>query len=261
MFKLKDFMSVLENYAPLELSEKMIAAGDYDNSGVIIESSDEVKKTLFTLDLSKDAVAKAKELDCDTVVTHHPAIYTPVKSLRVSDATAPLLLAAGYRMNVVSMHLNLDIADSGIDYCLSEGLEGKNPVILDFIDRTHGYGREAVVCETDAEDFISRAKKAFGTDKILFFGNSRVKKIASFCGGGATQALNAVENGITDADTIITSDMPHHVLKELVERGKNVMLLTHYASEQYGFNKFYAFVKEKTDGAIQNFYFIDKRFM
>ena len=70
-----------------------------------------------------------------------------------------------------------------------------------------------------------------------------------------------VVKGLTDADTIISSDMPHHVLKELIENGKNVVIIPHYVSEQYGFNKFYQYVSQKLTDDIETFYFIDDRFM
>ena len=40
MCNLKDFMAVLEQVAPLELSKKMIELGDYDNSGIIVKNND-----------------------------------------------------------------------------------------------------------------------------------------------------------------------------------------------------------------------------
>jgi putative NIF3 family GTP cyclohydrolase 1 type 2 len=77
---------------------------------------------------------------------------------------------------------------------------------------------------------------------------------------GSSHALSAVVQGKTNADTIITSDMPHHVIKELIEKNKNIILIPHYVAEDYGFNKFYAYVKEQLNGKIQAYYFDDKRF-
>ena len=82
MFKLNQLMEVIEEYAPLSLSRKMIEKGSYDNSGIIVKSGDNCQKILFSLDLSSESVKKAVELKCDTIVTHHPAIYTPVTSSR-----------------------------------------------------------------------------------------------------------------------------------------------------------------------------------
>ena len=102
----------------------------------------------------------------------------------------------------------------------------------------------------------------FGTQKTLVYGNPKNKAgiVASFCGGGSEYALSYVRQGGA-ADTVVTSDMPHHVLKELTERGKQVIILTHYASENYGFKKFYENVKKEVGKDTETFFFEDKRFL
>lgn len=260
MYKLKDFLSLLEQYAPLEISRKAIESGDYDNSGIIVNSHDQVNSVLFTLDLSVEAVKAAIKLNADTVVTHHPAIYNPIKSLDKDGDTAALLLAVENHLNVVSMHLNLDMASLGIDHYLAKGLGGENTKILQPLSGLeNGYGREFSV-NCDAEKIKQRAEEVFGSKKIILYGLGAVEKAASFCGGGSGHALDAVEKGETDADLIITSDVPHHVLKELIERGKKVMIIPHYVSEQYGFNKFYEWTLDNLKG-LKAYYFEDKRFM
>ncbi len=262
MLKLKDFMSVIDEIAPLSISYKMIEKGDYDNSGLIVECKEEINKILFSLDLSNETLKKAVELGCDTIVTHHPAIYNPVKRLSINDDTAPIVNAIKNGINVISMHLNLDMANDGVDQSLSSGLGAIDARIIEPLCQTeYGYGREGFVLECSAEEFLARAKKTFKSDRIIFYGSGTVKKVASFCGGGDDYALNAVNSGATDADTIVTSDMPHHVLKELIERGKKVMIMPHYVSEQYGFEKFYIAVSKKIGDAANAFYFIDNRFM
>ena len=52
--------------------------------------------------------------------------------------------------------------------------------------------------------------------------------------------------------------MPHHVIKELVEMGKAIMVIPHYSAENYGFNKFYERVKNQI--SVPAYYFDDKRF-
>ncbi len=264
MYSLNRFISVLEGFAPLELSVKQIEKGAYDNSGVIVKLHDEIKSVLFSLDLSEAAVEFAKKINADTVVTHHPAIYYPIKRLSVDDrTTSPLIKAIENGVNVVSMHLNLDVANGGIDYELCRGLGGVNEKILFYVDDTFGYGREFRLTNgNDLKSFKERIIKEFGTDKIWVYGekDGDIGKVASFCGAGASYALDAVKNKLTDAHTLITSDMPHHVIKELVEYGKTVILIPHYTAEGYGFKKFYENVKNTTDGELSVSYFDDKRF-
>lgn len=260
MFSLKELMGVLNGYAPLELSHKAIEKGSYDNSGVIVESHNEIKKIVFSLDLSSACVEYAMNNDADTIVTHHPAIYNPIKTLSIAGDTASLLNAMKHGMNVISMHLNLDMATSGIDHYLAEGLGAMQTKILDLTSNTEGYGREFEV-DTNAKALLQHAKDVFMSEKIIIYGDGKINKISSFCGGGSDHALKAVCGGETDADTIISSDIPHHVLKELVERGKKVMIIPHYVSEQYGFEKFYTFTKGALEKKADVYYFLDKRFM
>lgn len=259
MYSLKEFFEILNDYAPLCISHKMIENGDYDNSGILVKCTNNVKKVLFSLDLSKESVNKAIEYGCDTIVTHHPAIYTPIKSLSIDDETAPITIAVMNKINVISMHLNLDMAKEGIAFNLARAIGGEKHKVLDYIDGEHGYGREFCLSLTLSE-LVEKIKTELGTDKVIVYGNDKVEKVATFCGGGATHALDSVLKQKTIADTIVTSDMPHHVLKELIELGKNVVIIPHYASEDYGFNKFYLKLVECVNNKIETYYFEDKRF-
>lgn len=258
MLKIDKLKEVLEEFAPLSLSLKMIEKGDYDNSGIIIKSSDTVNGVLFCLDLTGKCVSLAKEKGINTIVTHHPAIYSPIKALSFCDDTATILYAIKEGLNVISMHLNLDVADEGIDQSLAEALGAKTTRIISLIDQKHGYGRE-FEAEGDITDIVARIKTTLCTDKILVYGEGKAGVVASFCGGGASSAQSAVLNGDTVADTIVTSDMPHHVIKALLEKGKNIILIPHYVAEEYGFKKFFLHALERLSGE-QTEYFEDKRF-
>lgn len=260
MYKTDELMCLLNGFAPLKLSNKMIEQGAYDNSGLIVKVSENANKILFSLDLSNSSIDRAIELGCDTIITHHPAIYSPIKTLSIDGQEKALITAVKNGVNVISMHLNLDIANDGIDQQLAKGLGGEEIKVLNIVDGDNGYGRISTVKEQRAQDFLKNAKKVFNSEKIIMYGDKVVKMIASFCGGGASEALSMLEK-LIGVDTIITSDMAHHQLKEFIENGFNVMLLPHYVSEHYGFNKFYntvaAMIKEKA----QTFYFLDERFM
>ena len=261
MYSLDKFFGVLDKIAPIKYSLMQIEQGDYDNSGVLVKMHGEVNRALFSLDLSVAAVERAKRLKCDTVVTHHPAIYHPVKSLSVENDTAAVALAVRNGLNVISMHLNLDVAEGGIDDGLFHGLGGKECKFLNGLDEKAHYGREFKANGTLAE-FKKRINKEFCTNKTLVYGNLRKNAgvVASFCGAGSEYAVNYVRAGGV-ADTIVTSDIPHHVLKELTERGKQVIILTHYASENYGFKRFFLRAQGEIKDGAELFFFTDKRFL
>lgn len=262
MYNLKEIYNLIDKEAPFSISKTMLEKGYYDNSGIIIEEHSYAKKILFSLDLSVKAVSTARRLGCDTVVTHHPAIYHAIKDVREDSENQAVLLAVKYGINVISAHLNLDLATDGIDASLCAALGGAEYRIIDFIDGTLGYGREFALGGVTLNEFVRKVKVALGTRRVLVYGNrnGRLNFGASFCGGGSSEAQNVVFTGKTKADVIVTSDVPHHVIKNIVEKGKNLVVITHYSAENYGFKKFYEKMKERFIG-IDCLYFEDKRFM
>ncbi len=261
MYKANEFLKLLEEFAPLSLSYKMIELGDYDNSGIIVESHDQVSSALFTLDLTEQAVTRAVELGCDTIVTHHPAIYTPIKNLSYKGQTSAILSAIKNNLNVFSMHLNLDVSKNGIDQCLAQGLGGQNIKVIDKIEQDVGYGRAFILEKIDICEFVQNIRKKFDSDKIIYYGNSPVINVASFCGAGGSHAVSvALEEGNL-IDTVVTSDIKHHEILALIEKKINVVVIPHYVSEEFGFNKFYQSVLQNLKGKTCAYYFADKRFM
>lgn len=258
MINLSYLSEVIEGIAPLSLSKSFCDKGGYDNSGLLIKTHDKVNSVIFSLDLNEAVIKRAKRLGCDTVITHHPAIYNPITSLSIDNADKKaLILAIKENINVISMHLNLDIADGGIDQSLAEGLGGKTFKILEYITEKNGYGREFEVEETTLLQYKNKVKTKFNTQKVITYGkkNTVIKKVASFCGAGGSSALNY--SG--DADLIVTSDLAHHVILALIERGKNLMIIPHYVAEIYGFKRFYERVKKEI-ADLQFTFFEDKRF-
>lgn len=261
MYDLKDFFAVLDGIAPIKYSYALIEKGDYDNSGIIVAQSSEVKRVLFSLDLSVGAVKQAKKIKCDTIVTHHPAIYHPVKTL--DGENAALLSAVNGGLNVISMHLNLDVAKGGVDESLAAGLGGENAEILDRLEDGAGYGRKFYLGKSVAE-IKKTIKNVLRTDRTLFYGDKgkSVGYAASFCGGGAGYAEDMLIKGKLDGvDAVITSDVPHHIIKRFYEAGKALFIVTHYAAENYGFGEFYERVKNEVSEKIEISYYEDKKLM
>ncbi len=260
MYKLSAFYQLLEQYAPMELSLAQIERSGHDNSGIIVQNSQTVSKALFALDLSSASLKRAKSLGCDLIVTHHPAIFYPVSKLDIDGENSTLLKAVRQKISVISMHLNLDFADEGIDYSLAQGLNAKNFKIVDLILNENGYGRECKVEKQTLGQFVANAKKIFNSKKIIAYGSNKqeINCFCSFCGGGSEDACKYVANG-GEADVIVTSDMKHHQILACLEKGKSVVVIPHYVAEEYGFKIYYKKIKEKINNHVEVFYFDDKR--
>ncbi len=233
----KDLLKILEDeVAPVALSDELCKTYDmYDNSGVIIDTGKPVVGVVFSLDLSRKSIEFAIKNGANCIVTHHPAIYGGIHKIDCTTSTQAqnLALCVKNDISVISMHLNFDAAEEGIDYYLMQAVGGKQCVIMDKIS-VGGYGRVYGVKKTFAS-LCTKLKAQLKTNKMLTYGdgNQIVTKVASFCGaGGDGKAVQfAVKEG---ANVFISADMAHHVIAELVERNICVVNLTHYSSENYG---------------------------
>ena len=248
--KPEDMLALLEREAaPVALSDELCAKyGAYDNSGLILDCEEEVSGALFALDLTESVVNEARERRFNLIVTHHPAIYAPVKSISVGTGSPTAAVAKCMRagISVISMHLNFDAAPRGIDGYLAEGLGAVAPVaLLEPLSGGGGYGRVSAVREQSFGELRARVESEFCSGRCRFYPVSRpVKRVASFCGAGCDEAAIAfaAKHG---ADVFVSADMKHHHIAALLSLGMGVIEMTHYASEIYGFSRIYGEVGPK----------------
>ena len=256
----KALYGIVDGLAPFALSREYCERfGHRDNSGIQLDCGGAVTGVLFSLDLSAAAVAEAKKRGANCIVTHHPAIFSPLFSLKEEGSGAQILACAKEGISVISAHLNLDSAEGGIDASLMQGLGGTAPVaVMDHLTEG-GYGRVYDVEKKTLAQFLAQVKNTFATDRVVVYGNGAVGRVASFCGAGFDEGALAFA-AAHGADTLVSSDAKHHLIAAAVESGLNVVLLTHYAAENYGFVRF----AEKTEKLLNGtpcFVFTDERFL
>lgn len=261
--RLKTIYEIADGLAPFALSREYCEKYDsYDNSGVQLDCGGEVSGVLFSLDLSERAIGRAKELGANCIFTHHPAIFRPLRALEQDGAGKRILACARAGISVLSAHLNLDAAEGGIDDCLMRGLGGTRAEAVMHLLDGGGYGKIYSVPTCAAAEFAKKAEAEFGAKRLtLYAGNRPVRKVASFCGAGTDDetVAFALRKG---ADTFVSSDAKHHLIAELAEAGLNVVLLTHYAAENYGFYRFYLKINEKMkESGVRTEFFSDERFL
>lgn len=252
--KLTEIFEKLEQIAPVALSDEFCKKYKmYDNSGILIDCKKDIVGALFSLDLSFNAINEAKRLGYNLIVTHHPAIYGGISRISVDDVIGTCLREG---ISVISMHLNFDAAPLGIDYHLMQGLGGEKAKILADIPGG-GYGRVYAIDAVKFSDLEKRVRENFKTERALFYGdkNRQIKKLASFCGAGCDNFAMAFAR-TNGADAFVSSDMKHHEIAGLLSMGINVIHLTHYSAENYGFNKIYTKISPSFN--VPSAFFADK---
>lgn len=74
---LESVINYLEEFAPKALAEK------WDNTGLLIEphKKGNVKNILLTNDLTEDVVDEALQVKADLIISYHPPVFQPLKSI------------------------------------------------------------------------------------------------------------------------------------------------------------------------------------
>ena len=248
--KLSEIYAVANEIAPKRLSDEYCKTyGAYDNSGVLVDTGNEINSVLFTLDLTNAAIAQAKAMGANLIITHHPVIYGKISCVLGDEPLGGKLVECIKNgISVISMHLNLDAVVGGIDDCLLQGIAlaaGGNATDIKVMHPLTGggYGKAYGVTEITLGALAENMKKVFSTERLLVYGNKNatINRVASFCGSGVDEGViaYAANENAGNADLIISSDFKHHLIELALEQGLSVIILTHYASENYGFQQYY----------------------
>ncbi len=116
--KIKEITQYLETIASLSLQE------DYDNSGLLIgEAHTEVKRVLISLDVTEEIVEEAIQRKCELIISHHPIIFSGLKSLTGKNCVQHTVIKA-IRNNIAlyALHTNLDNVQQGVNQRIGKKL-------------------------------------------------------------------------------------------------------------------------------------------
>ncbi len=116
-----DIAAALDRWAPEAQS------ADWDNVGLQVgDPSREVTRVITALDLTPEVIDEAVASGAEMIVTHHPLIFKPLKTL-VPDAFVPALAFRLAQENIAfaAAHTNLDAQHGGVSFALAAllGLE------------------------------------------------------------------------------------------------------------------------------------------
>ena len=111
MTSIQNIFDELCRIAPLELQM------DFDNAGFQLGRADrEVHRALLSLDVTDEVAEEARVLGAELIVSHHPLIFSPLKSVCDTEAVQRrVLFLIEYGIGLISMHTNLDIAEGGVN--------------------------------------------------------------------------------------------------------------------------------------------------
>lgn len=217
--------SIIEELAPKEL------AFDWDNTGYNIRLHDDIEKILVCVDVTLDVVKEAASLGVDTIVSHHPVLFRPIKMV---DAFSPVgkVVAALVQnnINVYCAHTSFDCAKGGINDVLAQsfGIEEFDVLAVEGVSTIGTIGQ--LKEKLSAYDFCTKTKEVLGIPHLKCTAYQGAVKKAAFVGGaGGDYIYKAKAKG---ADALVTGEAKHNEFIEAEALGIMLIAAGHFDTEQ-----------------------------
>ena len=228
--KCNEVIACLERVAPRCFAEK------WDNVGLLAGREDkEIKKILLALDPTSDVVEEAVNWKADLLITHHPLIFSGIKSVTTSDFIGKRVFNLIFQdICYYAMHTNFDVM--GMADAVADQLELEKCQVLDVTYQDEiskeGIGRMGELSRTmSLEECAKYVKEKCRLSSVKVFGDPEklIDVVALIPGSGKSYIDLAIKKG---AQVVITGDIDHHNGLDAVERGLAVIDAGHYGLEK-----------------------------
>ena len=225
--RISDLLAILNDLAPFARAES------WDNVGLMAgDPAQAVTGILVGLDPTPELLEEALDLGCNTVITHHPLIFTPIKQLRTDQPPGSLLsTAVQHRLAIISCHTNLDLASGGVNDVLAARLGLGNSRPLSTAPEGDGFGRLGQLAAPMKSDlFLHHLLTTLATATLKIAGPlpATVSTVALCGGSGSELATTAREQG---ADLYLSSEIKHSAARWAEAVQFCIIDAGHYATE------------------------------
>jgi len=242
-------LSILNSIAPFAMAEP------WDNVGLMVgDPEQQVTGILIGLDPTEALIHEALAQNLNTILTHHPLIFHPLKTIPGNTPMGRMLKTAlSHDLTLIACHTNLDIAAAGVSNALAEKLELRDTRPLTVTNHgispqrsnnlgTSGQGSAApgqnagfgkignLPAPLDSGQFISRLLTALAAPGIQIAGllPETIHTVALCGGSGSELAETARAMG---AQVYITGEVKHSVARWAEAAGFCVIDAGHYPTE------------------------------
>lgn len=237
MVKIEEVAQIIENIAPKSLAE------EWDNVGLLIGSNKAIVEGIVVcVDLTNDCIDFAIKNNCNLIVTHHPAIFSPLKNVTADeDYTSDLVVKCLKNdINVYSAHTNMDKADGGInDLTIMELIGRKGERFLS--DGLGFYGKTSI----SFDELIKKVVVFTGDNQPKIYKRNDNNQTIAFIGGsggGIEEIVKTIKE--KNINCIISSEFKHHIIMQLLENNINIIQIGHYESEKLFVNIIFDLLKD-----------------
>ncbi len=225
-----DIIKTMETLAPFCLAE------EWDNVGLQVGQMDWPVRTVWiALDPAPDVVAAACSNGVDLLITHHPLIFNPLRSIDFSTPVGSIIHMAGeHRTGIFAAHTNLDNATGGINDVLAYRIGLNNLKVLANArgpEDSQGLGRVGELDKSkELASFALTIKEKLGLKFVKVAGKPDllVNKVAVCTGSGSSLMDNFFSSG---AQVYISGDLRYHDARATEAANLGLIDIGHFASE------------------------------
>ena len=238
---IKDLLSEINDIVPFILTET------WDNTGLILGDNDmPVSKICLALDATPEVIDHAAELECNLIITHHPLIFNPVRTIDTSTITgAAIRKAIKNDIAIISLHTNWD--KSGLNNALASALRLNNIRTLQPDKKEED--RIGVIGELSQEEnignFLKIVKDSWNLSHVICHEVKNIKNISrvALCGGaGGEFWLDALHE---NASVFITAEVKRSHYLAALYKGLSIIETDHYEMENYSLSSLKELLEKK----------------
>jgi len=238
-----EIMKIMDQLAPPFLAE------EWDNVGLQIgDTRLPVRRIWVALDPSLEVVRAACEKKVDLLITHHPLIFRPMKSIDFETPGGSVIqMATRHRLAIFSAHTNLDIVRNGVNDVLAKRLGLQNLSILQPVhggkrsgedvlplpggEEEHGIGRMGSLSRTHSLKRLAlMVKEKLALDFVKVAGDltTKITRVA-VCSGSGSSLMQAFLS--SKAQAYISGDIHYHDALAAQAVNRCVIDIGHFPSE------------------------------
>lgn len=241
----REIISIIEETYPKE------AALSFDNVGLQAGRRDkEVKRIYLALDATEEVICGAEAFHADMLITHHPLIFSPLKSVTDDNFVSRRILELIRKdISYYAMHTNYDVLGMA---ALSERILGlREAQVLDVTaemgGKEEGIGRIGILEKSmTLKECGSYVKERLSLEFVKVSGDpdKQVRCLAISPGSGKSAVGPAIAKG---ADVLVTGDIGHHDGLDAWEQGLAVIDAGHYGTEYIFMEDMKRFLEERLE--------------
>jgi dinuclear metal center YbgI/SA1388 family protein len=234
---------IMDELAPPVLAE------EWDNVGLQIgDPRQPVRRIWVALDPTLQVVKAACQKKVDLLITHHPLIFRPLKSIDFDTPAGSIIqMAANHNLAIFSAHTNLDIVRDGVNDILAQRLGLQDPAVLKPVQLAegakvdiaalsggqleYGIGRIGSLAKAvSLKSVVSMVKKKLKLDFVKIVGDLEMKvKRVAICSGSGSGLMEAFL--LSKAQAYISGDIHYHDALEAKSVNRAIIDIGHFPSE------------------------------